>query len=100
MAAVASKRASLDSALEALKRVREEPGSESMLSEVKKALGHQHWLVVSEAAELVKTHALSDCAELLRAIWSRFAPHGAKVDPGCRAKEAALTALDHLETLS
>jgi hypothetical protein len=35
----------------------------------------------------------------LRSIWPRFTDQGAKTDPGCRAKEAGLTALDTLEIL-
>jgi len=95
-----SKRGSLEASLEALKRLKDDPGSEQSLGELRKALGSPHWLVVAEAANLVKARSLPGFEELLRQVWPRFSENGAKLDPGCRAKEAALTALDHLELLS
>jgi HEAT repeat protein len=35
----------------------------------------------------------------LRDVWDHFLENAAKTDPGCRAKEAALTALDQLQIL-
>ena len=91
------KRSSSDAALEALRRAREEPDSPASRERIREALGHQNWLVVSEAANLVAERSLDGCADALGRVWARFVENGAKTDPGCRAKEAALTALDRLE---
>jgi hypothetical protein len=45
----------------------------------------------------VAGHGLSGHTEDLLAVWSRFVDAGQKIDPGCSARESALTALDVLE---
>jgi HEAT repeat protein len=56
-------------------------------------------MVVTAATEIVARHAHGGFESELSAVWARFAANGAKVDPGCRAKDAALTALDRLESM-
>jgi hypothetical protein len=68
-------------------------------SAVKAALKDSNWLIVSEAAKLVVQLSLRDLASELLEVWPRFCKNAVKCDPGCRAKEAALTALDHSEWL-
>jgi len=83
--------------LAALASVKADPGSEASRRELERALGDESWLVVATAAELVAEHALEGFQSALSAVWPRFVAKGSKGDPGCRAKEAALTALDRLE---
>ena len=90
---------SLDLKLEVLRGLRDNPGSEESRGELRRLLGDRSWLVVSEAAKIVGDCRLDGFIEPLRAIWPRFIDNGAKTDPGCRAKESALTALDTLEIL-
>ncbi len=63
---------------------------------LQRALEHKSWLVAATAAQIVGERQLSGHEERLIRVWERFSAGGAK-DPGCRAKEAALTALDQLE---
>jgi hypothetical protein len=81
----------------ALARVKADPGSEASRQELERALADESWLVVATAAEIVAEHALTGFERALGAVWPRFVVKGPKGDPGCRAKEAALTALDRLE---
>src|SRR5690606_25815632 len=64
---------------------------------LRQALQHKNWYVVSEAAGVIGENHLPNFEEDLAAIWGRFANGVHKLDPGCRAKCAALTALDKLE---
>ena len=89
---------SLDLKLESLRQVRSDPCSDSSSQHLRRLLGDKSWLVVSEAARIIADHRLEGFNEALRSIWSRFVD-SAKKDPGCRAKEAGLTALDALEIL-
>jgi len=89
----------VDALLEALRAVSYDPESESARAVLERALAHHNWLVVSQAASLVGRHLLPGFEPLLLGVWSRFLDNAAKADPGCRAKEAALTALDQLENL-
>jgi HEAT repeat protein len=90
---------SFDARLEAVRRARADPRGESAERDLRIALGDKSWLVVSEAAAVVAEHRLEGFKGALLAIWPRFVENPVKTDPGCRAKEAALTALDQLEIL-
>ncbi|MBN1609039.1 MAG: hypothetical protein JW940_20595 [Polyangiaceae bacterium] len=90
---------SFDAKLEAVRRARENPHGESAERDLRAALGDKSWLVASEAAAVVGEHRLEGFKDALLGIWPRFVENPAKTDPGCRAKEAALTALDQLEIL-
>jgi HEAT repeat protein len=76
-----------------------DPHAAATAEKLRRALGHSHWMVVTAAAELIARHELGGFERELEAVWQRFAQNGAKVDPGCRAKDAALTALDRLEIM-
>ena len=89
----------MDALLEVLRTASDDPESEQSRGVLERALAHDNWLVVSQAASVVGRHLLPEFETLLSGVWSRFLPNAAKTDPGCRAKEAALTALDELETL-
>jgi HEAT repeat protein len=90
---------SIDVKLEAVRRARQAPHGESAERDLGAALADKSWLVVSEAVAVVAEHRLEGFREVLLGIWARFVDNAAKTDPGCRAKEAALTALDQLESL-
>jgi HEAT repeat protein len=92
-----SKARSIDAAISALKRLSDDLGSEPSRAELAELLRHRHGFVAAQAAALVQKHALQGFEEALRAVWLRFREGGPSLDPGCRAQEAALTALDHLE---
>ena len=94
-----SRRRSLEDKLETIRQLRQDPHSETATRELRRALSDNSWLLVSEAAALIGEHALDAHRDGLLEVWPRFAEKGAKTDPGCRAKEAALTALDNLELL-
>jgi HEAT repeat protein len=64
---------------------------------IKDALASRHWRPVSRAARLAAARGLTGYTDDLLAVWSRFVEQGPKIDPGCRAKESALTALDVLD---
>lgn len=89
----------LDLKLEALRRIRQDPASEQSNHGLRRLLLDKSWLVVSEAARIVSEHRLENVRDSVAEVWPRFVENGAKTDPGCRAKEAALTALDALELL-
>lgn len=82
--------------LESAASAPDDPGSAAL---IEAALADKSWLVVATAADLVARHALERHQPALRGVWARFADGSAKTDPGCRAKLAALTALDRLELL-
>jgi hypothetical protein len=85
--------------VEAVHAAKRAPESEPSQKLFAKALGHAHFYPVSEAARLVGELELAGYEAALRGVWQRFLHNAAKTDPGCRAKEAALTALDRLTTL-
>jgi HEAT repeat protein len=89
---------SLDSALAAVRAAREldEDGAHGALL---KGLEHRSWLVVAEAAAAAQELGLTDLIGPLARVWECFSRDGTKTDPGCRAKLAALDALDHLEAM-
>jgi HEAT repeat protein len=91
--------ATLDAKIEALRHVKIEKSWESATHLIEEALKDDSWLVVSEAAEMIVQQGLRDFAAPLLQVWPRFRENAAKRDPGCRAKEAALKALDYLELL-
>jgi hypothetical protein len=86
---------SLDAALAALRAAREldEERARGVLIE---GLGHKSWMVVAEAAAAAQELGGQELVEPLGQVWERFSRDGTKTDPGCRAKQAALDALDHL----
>lgn len=87
----------VEAIVEGLAMVDSNPNSQESEQRLREALNHKHWMPVEHAARLVGQHNLAGLAQELTHVWSRFAASGAKVDPGCRAKESALTALDTLE---
>jgi hypothetical protein len=91
--------AGMEAKLDALRRIRQGGGGESTKAVVEQSLNDSHWLVVSEACEVVVQLGLRDLAEQLTAIGPRFCENAVKRDPGCRAKLAALKALDFMELL-
>jgi hypothetical protein len=65
---------------------------------IRDALTHKHWMPVEQAARIVARNGLPGFTRELLGVWNRFIDPGPKLDPGCRAKESALVALDTLES--
>lgn len=87
----------LDALLDEIAGVNADPTRPNAEDVLRRAIRHKHWMPVERAAKVVMTHALQGHVEDLLTVWARFVDPGSKLDPGCRAKEAALTALDTLE---
>jgi hypothetical protein len=83
--------------VEALSVVDSDPNGAEAAQRLRAALSSKHWMPVEHAARLIAQYSLPDFTQELLQVWSRFNDPGPKLDPGCRAKEAALTALDALE---
>src|SRR5512141_260462 len=96
---VSNRKTSIDSRLAALKVAELNPLSDPGRVIVDRALKDNDWLMVAEAANLVTHHGLREFEPALREVWGRFCTNGIKRDPGCRARHAALTALDHVEVM-
>lgn len=94
-----SRAAAIDTKVEALKRVKQGASAEVTRATLDDALQDDNWLVVGEACEVVVQLGLRDYLTRLLAIWPRFSENAVKRDPGCRAKLAALKALDFFELL-
>src|SRR5258706_5077874 len=80
-----------------VRRAKAEPRARESLQALAEALEQASFLVASEAAKVAQENELRELLPSLHRAWARFVPDGVKRDPGCRAKEATLTALDHLE---
>lgn len=93
----ARKQPSVEERLEALEAAHEDPRSSETEALVARGIADKSWLVVARAAEIAGRLGLESQIAALTGVWSRFADGGPKLDPGCRAKDAALTALDRLE---
>jgi HEAT repeat protein len=94
----AKKKLNVDAMIEAVAGATEDPMSAHSDRILREALGHKNWYVVSEAAGAIGKHGLAGFEKELSTVWNRFVNNPAKIDPGCRAKCAALTALDQLES--
>lgn len=92
-----SKSNRVEKLVESLSIVDSDPNASEAQARLREALTHQHWMPVEQAARLVAQYSMAGFTQELLAVWSRFIDPGAKLDPGCRAKESALVALDSLE---
>ena len=90
-------RLSLDDKLAALRKLRGQPLSSEHKAELKKAVGDRSNLVVAAAAALAGENTLVELARDLEAAFDRFLVNPVKDDKLCRAKIAAVQALDKLE---
>ncbi len=92
------KRTRIEATVAAIATAAGNPDSTESKRLLRDALAHENWYVVSEAAAVVGESHLHELETELGAVWRRFAGGSHRVDPGCRAKCAALTALDRLES--
>lgn len=95
--AKAPRSTSIDDKLEQLRNVIRLGDLRAIETVLRDALKQSNWLLASQAAEQVAKLSLHELAPDLLNVWPRFCDGGVKRDPGCRAKEAMLTALDQLE---
>lgn len=82
-------------ALDAIERDAGGPGAH--LAAVRRALGHASSLVVARAARIAGRFDRRDLEPDLVAAFVRLCAAPAAADPGCKAKEALVAALDKLE---
>jgi hypothetical protein len=87
----------LEEELEALGDVLRDPGSPSSQERMREALAHGRALAVARVASTIGARRLLGFEGDLERAFSRFLENPVKTDPGCRAKAAALEALDRLE---
>ncbi len=92
---MARKRA-LEETLQALRRVREEPGTEASRTELRRVLTSEGAHAVARAASLVAELELEPLVPELVAAFPRFFADLPKSDPGCGAKTAIVEALRRL----
>jgi HEAT repeat protein len=85
-----------DKKLEALDALRSEPDSPAKLDQIRKALKDRNNYLVSKAASLTASLALSDLIPDLLAAFDRFLIDPTKSDPQCWAKNAIAKALKDL----
>jgi HEAT repeat protein len=82
-------------ALDAIERDADGPGAH--LAAVRRALGHASSLVAARAARIAGRSGLRDLEPDLVAAFVRLCAEPGKADPGCKAKEALVAALERLE---
>jgi len=87
----------LDRQLAALQALRDAASDAEVRPKLREALASEVGLLVAEAAEMARERELVDLAPELVSAFERLLTDAARRDPGCRGKQAALDALDHLE---
>jgi HEAT repeat protein len=90
-------RLSVEEKLAAIRRVREEPASPAHVAELRRALADKSSLVVAASASIVGERGNVELSADLEAAFDRFLVDPLKHDKLCRAKLAAIQALDKLE---
>ncbi len=92
-----AKRLSLDDKLAAVRRLRDREPSAAVTAELKTAIEDRSNLVVAAAAAIAGDQGLVELAPTLVAAFDRFLVDPLKTDKLCRAKLAAIQALEKLE---
>jgi HEAT repeat protein len=90
-------RLSLEEKLAAIRRLREQPASPEGTAELRRSLADRSNLVVAAAAAVAGAQGLVELSADLEAAFNRFLVNPLKDDKLCRAKLAAIQALDKLE---
>ena len=93
------KRLTLDEELHEVGLAAADPRSAESTGRLKVGLRSPRSFVVARAATLIKDRRLEGFDELLRDAFTRFLEDPVKSDPGCKAKLAALEALDFTESM-
>src|SRR5258708_18608176 len=88
------KRSSVEEQLAAMQALADAPATSELREQLRAALRTAPSLVAARAAKIVRDRAMDGFAEDLEAAFRRFLPDAVKSDPSCRAKLAALEALD------
>jgi hypothetical protein len=92
------KQGPLDKELEALRPALADPDNPASHVLLRKALNGSRSFVAAKAAALIRDRLLGGFEDDLEATFERFTKDPVKKDPGCKAKLAALEALDYLES--
>lgn len=90
-------RRTLEQTLDELSRLRREADSETLTSELRRALKSKNCFVVARAAEIAGERGLAALAEDLVRAFDTFCVDPLETDKGCRAKTAIADALFRLE---
>jgi HEAT repeat protein len=96
---VAGKRRTVDEELETLHALRSAPISPEIIEALRAALRSPRSLVAERAAIIARERNVQTLERELIAAFERFLDDPVKRDPGCRAKLAAVEALDFLDHL-
>lgn len=92
-----AKRGSLEDRLAAVRGWRDRPESAELIDDLRKALKDKSNFIVAAAAEIVGDRLIAELAPDLEAAFNRFLVDPVKTDKLCRAKLAAVEALEKLE---
>ena len=87
----------LEETLAGLRRLREDPGSEASLGELRRVLAREGSLAAARAAAIAGDFALTALVPDLVSAIARFFDEPVKTDPGCKAKTAIVEALRRLD---
>ncbi len=94
---IMANRLSLEEKLAAIRRLQKQPASSEQTAELRRGLRDRSNLVVAAAATVVAAQGLVELSADLEAAFDRFLVSPPKDDKLCRAKVAAIQALDKLE---
>ena len=89
----------LEKELEALRPALSDPDTPASHALLRAALSKSLCFVAAKAAAAIRDHSLGGFEDDLEAAFERFTKEPVKTDPGCKAKLAALEALDYLESV-
>ena len=92
-----AKRGTLDDKLAAIREWRDRPESAELIADLRKALGDKSNFVAAAAAAIVGERRFVELAPALESAFDRFLVDPVKTDKLCRAKLAAVEALEKLE---
>lgn len=92
-----ARRSTLDDKLAAVRAWRDRPESAELIADLRKALKDKSNFIAATAAEIVGERLLLELASDLEAAFHRFLIDPVKTDKLCRAKLAAVEALEKLE---
>ena len=88
----------LEREMEALRPALAQPSAPAARELLQGALRRSCSFVVARAAEVIREHSLAGLEADLQRAFERFLDSPVKSDPGCKAKQAILEALDFLES--
>jgi len=92
-----AKRSTLDEKLASMREWRDRPESAELIADLRKAIGDKSNFIVASAAGIAGERRFVELAPELEAAFDRFLVDPVKTDKLCRAKLAAVEALEKME---